>query len=159
MSFDPEILRHTMRAWTTGVAILLSTHQEKTYGITINSFTSLSIEPPFITVVLRRSSFVHDLVSRSGMFSVNILAASQQELAENFAGKLHAEDRMKTVALEFLPAGSVVLQECLAWLDCRVRQTVEVGQNTLFIAEVIAAQVYSTEDPLVYHNRAYHRLA
>ena len=53
MTFDSESFRLAMRAWTTGVAVLMAAHENESYGMTINSFTSLSLDPPLVTVVLK----------------------------------------------------------------------------------------------------------
>ncbi len=159
MNFDPESFRNAMRAWTTGVAVLMSAHENEIYGMTINSFTSLSLDPPLVTVVLKNDTRVFELVTKSHAFSVTLLSSSQQELAENFASKLHGAERMESVVTQTLPSGVSILEEGLAWLDCRVVHTYAAGLNTLFIAEVAEARVHSTESPLVYHNREYHQLA
>ena len=158
MTFDSESFRLAMRAWTTGVAVLMAAHENESYGMTINSFTSLSLDPPLVTVVLKNDTRVFDLVNRSRAFSVNILSDLQKDLAENFAGKLHGMERMTNLAIEPLPSGASVLTEGLAWLDCRVVHTYAAGVNTLFVAEVVSAGVHSAEYPLVYHNRGYHQL-
>ena len=88
MSLDPEKLRHAMRAWTTGVAIVTSMYEGQQYGMTVNSFTSISLEPPLISVTLKQLTHTHDLVVKSGMFSVTILTAEQKELSDRFAGKM-----------------------------------------------------------------------
>lgn len=159
MTLDSESFRRAMRVWTTGVAIILAAHDGELYGMTINSFTSLSLDPPLVTVVLKNDTRVFDLVSRSRSFSVNILSASQTELAKIFAGKLHGVERMSRLAAHTLTSGASVLTEGLAWLDCRVVHTYAAGVNTLFIAEVTDAHVRSTDNPLVYHDRGYHQLA
>ncbi len=159
MTFDPEYFRRAMRAWTTGVAVLMTVHENESYGMTVNSFTSLSLDPPMVTVVLKNDTRIFDLVNRSRAFSVNILSNLQKELAENFAGKLHGAERMTSLTIQTLPSGASVLDEGLAWLDCRVVHTYAAGVNTLFVAEVVQAQVHSAEYPLVYHNREYHQLA
>lgn len=159
MTFDPESFRNAMRAWTTGVAVLMSAHENEIYGMTINSFTSLSLDPPLVTVVIKNDTRVFELVTQSRAFSVTLLSSTQQELAENFASKLHGAERMASIATETLPSGASILTDGLAWLDCRVVHTYAAGVNTLFVAEVIEARVRSTESPLVYHNRGYHQLA
>lgn len=159
MTFNPESFRRAMRAWTTGVAVLMSAHENEVYGMTINSFTSLSLDPPLVTVVLKNDTRVFDLVTKSRAFSVTLLAADQQELAENFAGKLHGAERMASMAPQTLPSDMLLLPGRLAWLDCRVIHTYAAGMNTLCIAEVTEARIHSTENPLVYHNRGYHQLA
>ena len=66
MTLDPEQLRHTMRAWTTGVAIVTAVHEGQRYGMTVNSFTSISLEPPLISVSLKKLTHTHELVEKSG---------------------------------------------------------------------------------------------
>ena len=152
MTFDLESFRLAMRTWTTGVAVLMAGHENESYGMTVNSFTSLSLDPPLVTVVLKSDTRVFELVTKSRAFSVTILSAEQQELAGNFAGKLHGAERMAGLASSSSDGG-------LARLDCRVVHTYAAGVNTLIVAEVIEARVHSTENPLVYHNRGYHQLA
>ena len=150
MTFDPESFRHAMRAWTTGVAILTAAHEGEAHGMTINSFTSISLDPPLVAVSLKNDSLTFDLAMKSRAFRVTILSADQREAADNFAGKLHGAERMADSAS--------ILDGGLARLDCRVIHTYEAGANTLFIAEVTEASVRSTENPLVYHDRGYHHL-
>lgn len=150
--------RRAMRAWTTGVGVLMSAHDGQAYGVTINSLASLSLDPPLVTVVLMSDSFIYRLVTGSHAFSLTLLRADQQEVAENFSSKLRGSERMACVLLQTLPGGMPALQSGLAWLDCRVVHAHPVGANTLFIAEVVVTEVLSTEDPLVYHDRGYHRL-
>ncbi|MGZ9223072.1 MAG: flavin reductase family protein, partial [Anaerolineales bacterium] len=88
MTLDPEKLRHAMRAWTSGVAIVTSIYEGQQYGMTVNSFTSISLQPPLISVTLKRLTHTHDLVEKSGLFSVTILTAAQKELSDRFAGKM-----------------------------------------------------------------------
>jgi len=159
MTFEPELFRRAMRAWTTGVAILMAAHAGDVYGVTINSFTSLSLDPPLVTVTLKNTTHIFQLVMKSRAFSVTILSASQQELAERFAGRLRGVDRMAGIQTQTLTSGAPLLEGGLAGLDCRVIHTYAAGENTLFIAEVAEARVHSTENPLVYHNREYHHLA
>jgi flavin reductase (DIM6/NTAB) family NADH-FMN oxidoreductase RutF len=158
MIFDPESFPRAMRAWTTGVAILLAAHAGDAYGMTINSFTSLSLDPPLVTVVLKNDTRVFEMVTESRAFSVTILTASQQELAERFAGKLQGAERMAGLQTKTLDSGTLVLENGLAWLDCRVIHTYAAGVNTLFIAEVAETRVHSTENPLAYHDRGYRQL-
>jgi flavin reductase (DIM6/NTAB) family NADH-FMN oxidoreductase RutF len=156
VTLDTESLRHAMRAWTTGVGVLMSAHAGEVYGVTINSFASLSLDPPLVTVVLKNDSLIYHMVTGSRAFSVTLLAADQQAVAENFAGKLRGAERMGSIPMQTLPSGMPVLQGGLAWLDCRVVHTHAAGVNTLFIAEVAEANVHSTKNPLVYHDRGYH---
>jgi flavin reductase (DIM6/NTAB) family NADH-FMN oxidoreductase RutF len=160
MTLDPEKLRHAMRAWTTGVAIVTSVYEGRQYGMTVNSFTSISLQPPLISVALKQLTHTHELVARSGMFAVSILAAEQKELSDRFAGKLpNIMDRFEGIQAKQLDSGVSVFADALAHLHCHVVNSMPVGENTLFIAEVIEAQGEGAGNPLVYHNREYWRLA
>ena len=160
MSLDSETLRRAMRAWTTGVAIVTSIHEGRQYGMTVNSFTSISLEPPLISVALKQLTHTHDLVVKSGRFAVTILAAGQKELSDRFAGKLpNVTNRFDGVQTETLASEKApVFKHGLAYFHCRVVNSIPVGENTLFVAEVTAAQGEGEGDPLVYHNRQYWRL-
>ena len=159
MTLDPEQLRHAMRAWTTGVAVITATHEGQRYGMTINSFISISLEPPLISVTLKQLTHTHELVEKSGEFAITILAADQGNLSDIFAGKMpEITDRFEGLEIEKLQIDAPLLKGGTAFFNCRVVNTMTVGENTLFIAEVIAARGEGEGDPLVYHNRVFWKL-
>ena len=159
MTLDSETLRRAMRGWTTGVAIVTSIYEDQQYGMTVNSFTSISLEPPLISVALRQLTHTHEMVVKSGMFSVTILAAAQKELSDRFAGKLpNITNRFDGVQTETISLDSPVFKDGMAYFDCRVVSSMPVGENTLFVAEVLDARGEGTGEPLVYHNREYWKL-
>jgi len=159
MALDPEKLRQAMRAWTTGVAIVTSIYGDQQYGMTVNSFTSISLDPPLISVALRQLTHTHELVTKSGMFSITILTAAQKELSDRFAGKLpQIVDRFEGMQTETISLDSPVFKDGMAYFDCRVLNSIPVGENTLFIAEVLDARGDGEAKPLVYHNREYWNL-
>jgi flavin reductase (DIM6/NTAB) family NADH-FMN oxidoreductase RutF len=159
MTLDPEKLRRAMRAWTTGVAIVTSIYEGQQYGMTVNSFTSVSLEPPLICVTLKRLTHTHDLVVKSGMFSVTILTAAQKDLSDRFAGKFpNIIDRFDGIQTETISLDAPVFKDGMAYFDCRVVSSMPVGENTLFVAEVLDARGEGEGEPLVYHNREYCKL-
>ena len=159
MTLDSEKLRRAMRAWTTGVAIVTSIYEDQQYGMTINSFTSVSLEPPLICITLKRLTHTHDLVIKSGMFSVTILTTAQKELSDRFAGKMpHIRDRFEGLQTETVSLDSPVFKDGMAYFDCTVVNSIPVGENTLFLAEVVDARGEGEGEPLVYHNREYWKL-
>ncbi len=159
MTLDADQLRTAMRAWTSGVGIVTAAHGGEQHGMTVSSFTSISLDPPLIVISLQKSSRTHAMVSRAGAFGITILAADQRELSERFAsgpaGMNHGLEGLET---ESLVTGAPFIRGGLAWLDCRVTQAVPVGMNTLFIGEVVAVRGEDRDMPLVYHNRTYRRL-
>lgn len=159
MTLDSEHLRRAMRAWTTGVTVITAKFQDQQYGMTVNSFTSISLEPPLVSLALKKLTHTHELVEKSGEFAATILSSSQKELSERFAGKFpEITDRFEGVPTETLLLDIPLLKGGIAYFNCRVIQSIPVGENTLFVAEVVAVRGEGEGDPLVYHNRVYHRI-
>ena len=159
MTLDSETLRHAMRAWTTGVAVVTAKYEDQHYGMTVNSFNSVSLEPPVISVALKQLTHTHELVTKSGLFAVTILNSGQKELADRFAGKIPGIiDRFEGVETGRLSIDAPIIKNGMAYFNCRVMNSTPIGENTLFIAEVIDASGEGEGDPLVYHNRVYWKL-
>ena len=156
---DPEQLRQAMRAWSSGVTVVTASHAGEQHGMTVNSFTSVSLEPPLIIISLQTSSRTQVLVSQANAFAVSILAEHQQAISDRFAGRMpDAENRLADIETETLVTGAPLIKGGLAYIDCRVMQTIPIGSNTLFLAEVVAARSNGADPPLIYHNRMYHKL-
>ena len=161
-SSEQEDLRSAMRYWATGVAVVATRYEEVRHGMTVNSFTSVSLDPPLIIVTLDQSARTHNLVQESRVFGVTILSARQEEIANRFAGR-HTEDqdRFEGLEIETLVTGSPFIKGGMAYVDCRVEFTHTIGHNTLFIAEVIAFQTNPEtrmDGPLLYYFREYRSL-
>ena len=155
----PELLRQVMRHWTTGVTVVTSRFGGLVHGMTVNSFTSVSIEPPVITVTLADQARTFSLVRESGVFAVTILAADQPLISDRFAGRTVADDeRFVGLPVFSMVTGCPLIVGGLAYLDCRVAYAHSLGESTVFFGEVLAAQTEPDGEPLVYHNRGYHRL-
>lgn len=166
-NFPPsEMLRRAMRQWVTGVSIVTSRLGELTHGMTVNSFISISLDPPLVSMSMNNDTRTHELVDESGFFGVTILSVAQLPLAERFAGRQDASfDRMAGLDTFTLGSGAPLIRGGLAFVDCKVVLRYPTLHSTLFIGEVIAAQVVTPVpgeaelEPLVYHNRAFTRLA
>ena len=159
MTLDSETLRRAMRAWTTGVAVVTARYEDQQYGMTVNSFNSVSLEPPVVSVTLKQLTHTHDLVIKSGLFAVTILNSGQKELSDRFAGKIPGiTDRFGGVQTDKLSIDVPTIKNGLAYFNCRVMSSMPIGENTFFLAEVIDASGEGEADPLVYHNRVYWKL-
>jgi flavin reductase (DIM6/NTAB) family NADH-FMN oxidoreductase RutF len=156
---DPESLRLAMRHWVAGVTVVCSAFGDYQHGMTVSSFTSISLIPPMILVSLERGTRTYGLIMQSGVFGVTILRYEQQELSERFAGRIGPEeDRLLGVETFHLVSPAPLIAGGLAVFDCRVVNSFEAGTSTVFLAEVLAAQSSDEDDPLVYSNRSYYRL-
>ena len=162
MITNMENLRDVMRFWGTGVAIATTSNGKTRHGMTVNSFTSLALNPPLVMVSLEKNTRTHHLVSLTGTFGVTILAADQQHISDRFAGRVGDEDeRFDGVQTWALETGSPLIEGGIAFFDCVVRERVPAGTHTVFIGEVLAA--HTAEDaneraPLMYFNRGYHHI-
>ena len=155
MTLDPEQLRQAMRAWSSGVTVVTASHNGERHGMTVSSFTSVSLEPPLIIISLHTESRTHRLVHAANAFAVSILSADQHDISDRFAGRADDGDRFTGLDTETLVTGAPALRGALARLDCRVIQVVSAGMNTIFLAEVAAVRGDGEGQPLVYHNRRY----
>jgi flavin reductase (DIM6/NTAB) family NADH-FMN oxidoreductase RutF len=157
-------LRATMRTFATGVSIVTSyvdrPSGRRHDGVTINSLTSLSLDPPLVSIGLRRTSpFLSDLLE-SGVFAVSILDVGAADLARTFAA---ARDQ-RAAALCALsttpgPATGALIVDAPGWLECDVHQRHDIGDHTLVVGRVLAAGVEERRPPLVFLHGAYHAVA
>jgi flavin reductase (DIM6/NTAB) family NADH-FMN oxidoreductase RutF len=154
-----ESLRDVMRGWPTGVAVVTSTFDGQSHGMTVNSLASVSLDPPLIVVSLANQTRTWNLVVASHSFAVTMLDSTQQHISDIFAGKISEEaDRFEGFETFTLVTGAPLLKAGRAYLDCTVMQSVLVSKSTLFIGQVKVAQGDLTRAPLVYLNREYHQL-
>lgn len=159
-SVDPDHLRQAMRLWATGVVVVTSQHAGVVHGMTVSSFTSVSLIPPQVLIVLAQSTRTHALVKNSRFFGVTVLKADQRDISERFAGRLPDDvDRLSGMEQFTLISGVPLLKDGVAQFDCRVIATFTSGTQTIFIGSVLAAQGDLQGEPLLYFNRSYQRLA
>jgi len=156
MSVEPEELRRTMRRWATGVTVVSVENNGIFHGMTVNSFTSVSIDPPLILVSLERGTRTQGMVSTAGYFGVTILHRRQQEIAERFAGRYTEHlNRFEGLDTFKLLTGAPLLAGGLAWFDCKVVVTYEAGTHTLYLGDVLAVKERNEDRPLIYYNQDY----
>jgi flavin reductase (DIM6/NTAB) family NADH-FMN oxidoreductase RutF len=159
MTVESELLRQAMRFWATGVTVVTAAHAGVQHGMTVSSFTSVSLTPAQVLVSLAQNTRTHDLVMHSRHFGINILDDSQSELSDRFAGRVPDEmDRLVDVETIFLVSGTPLIKQGLAQLDCKVITTIGSGTHTIFIGEVLSAQSASGGNPLLYFNRGYQKI-
>ena len=159
MPVDPELLRAVMRHWTTGVAILAARDGARAHGMTVNAFSSVSLEPPLVLACVERSVRTHPLVKNSGAFAISILCQGQESVSDRFAGRdTEHENRFEGLQTFSAVTGAPILTPNMGYLDCAVVAAHEHGTHTIFVAEVVAAKLEQCETPLVYYNRNYRRL-
>ena len=143
-------LRTVMSCFPTGVTVVATCDPDGLpLGLTVNSFTSVSLEPPLVLVCIRQEANTHDPLLEADGFAVNILSAHQAEIAERFARR-PSEGRFEGVAWSPSPSGSPVLSGVAAWLDCSIHEVVLAGDHSVVIGRAVAGGS-SAEPPLLFH--------
>ena len=156
-----ELLRRAMRRWVTGVCVVTTVHAGIAHGMTVNSYGSISLDPPLVTVTMGNDTRTLTMVRESGIFAVTILTYEQQHLAELFAGRIPEEgDRLAGLDTFTMLTGAPVLTGGAAFIDCRVVFEYPMPTSTLLIAEALTAETSPVESPLlIYFNRTFSGLS
>ena len=154
-----EILRQVMRRWATGVAVLTTICGEDKGGITVNSFTSLSLDPPLVLVNVAKDNPLHGLFSECRVFGLSILGEAQKEISNLFAGfGQRVADKFAEVKTFTLTTRSPMIAGGIAYLDCEVFSILRLPQSALIIGEVVDGRSQDDREPLLYFNRDYARI-
>jgi flavin reductase (DIM6/NTAB) family NADH-FMN oxidoreductase RutF len=152
-----EEFRRACGRFATGVTIASVLDREGTpHGLTVSSFTSVSLDPPLILICLGHAVSVIDIFRASSYFGINVLSESQRELSERFARK--GEDRFNDLAWVRGETGVPLIPGVLANIECAMEQRVTSGDHDIFIGEMVASQVADGE-PLIYYASRYRKLA
>ncbi len=142
--------------FATGVAIATVLDSGGTpYGMTINSFTSVSLDPPLVLICIDRKARILEHFLTSDFFAINILRENQQALSERFART--EEDRFGTVEWYAGETGTPLIPGALAALECAVFERRPAGDHTILIGEVAHA-VRHEGLPLIYFSSSYQAL-
>jgi len=143
--------RDVMASVCTPVSIASAMDGERPHGTTVSAFASLSMTPPMVLVSLDRGSDLLGIVSRTGRFSLNVLAAEQSELALAFARKGDAKFADVRWSVD---RRTPRIDGVTGWLCCRVADIVEGGDHLIVLGEVEAASNHPGA-PLTYHARVF----
>jgi flavin reductase (DIM6/NTAB) family NADH-FMN oxidoreductase RutF len=154
---DPRDFRNALGTYATGVTIITAMAADgKPYGLTCNSFASVSLNPPLVLWSLVIFSQAMSIFQNASHFTVNVLGASQQALANKFAKS--SDD--KFVGVEWTPGlgNAPVLANSVANFQCRAAERYYGGDHVIFLGAV-EAYGYNREEPLLFHRGGYGRFA
>lgn len=149
---DDRLFRTAMGKFATGVTVIITEADGEPHGMTANAFMSVSLDPKLVVVSIKNNARILSKIKASKGFSVNILAADQEEISKIFAGQIKG----KTVEFERL-GGQPVIPDAIAQVTCEVSTEYVEGDHTLFIGRVKELAI-EEGDPLVFFNGAYCQL-
>jgi 3-hydroxy-9,10-secoandrosta-1,3,5(10)-triene-9,17-dione monooxygenase reductase component len=144
-----EVLGH----FATGVAIITASDGDEIVGMSVNSFTSVSLSPPLIAFCAASTSTTYPRIRQAPRFCVNILAEEQEEVARRFAAR--GVDRIANLSWRRLPSGAVVLADGLAWLECEPEDEHAAGDHYIVVGRVTSCDVHARNRPLVFYRGAF----
>jgi flavin reductase (DIM6/NTAB) family NADH-FMN oxidoreductase RutF len=154
---DARTLRDALGCFATGVTVVTAMTPEGTpIGLTANSFTSVSLDPPLLLVCIARSAGSVAALEAAMYFAVNVLQIGQQPASVRFAGR--GQDRFAATAWERGQCGPPVLTGSLSTFECERHAIHEGGDHLILVGRVVRATFDPRRDPLLYFRGKYRRL-
>lgn len=152
--------RHALAQFATGVTIVTTERSPgAAYGMTANSFASVSLDPPLILVCVDQRSHLLPLLKRNPLFGVSVLKEHQQAVSVYFAQPDQPAEAEAGLGIRFRwISGVPVLEDTIAQLVCRVAGSYVAGDHTIFLGEVQSADLFPGE-PLLFFRSKYRQIA
>lgn len=156
-TIDGEQLRLVMRSVPSPIVVVTAVYDQEAWGITLGSFTSVSLDPPLISFNVARQSRMHDILSLATQYAVHLLGSEDVPLSSRFSDPTRSADtQFDGLRHEVSSNGLPLLQETIGILLCKPFARHEAGDHSLFIGQVTGAQQLQTDKlPLLYYNRSY----
>ncbi len=160
-AIDPIHYREVLGNFATGVTVVTAMDGRQPIGTTVNSFTSVSLDPPMVLICVGRERSIHPVIARTRRFAVNILREDAQDLSDCFSGAPTELPREAfcNAAHRLGESGAPILASALAHLECEVERTLEAGDHTIHLARVTDLEADDrTGLPLLYFGGRYLRI-
>jgi len=155
---DQAALRRVLGAFPTGVTALAALVDGEPIGLAANSFTSVSLDPPLVSVCVATTSTTWPRLRRADRIGVSVLSHRQEAASRRLAAR--GIDRFAGLAWQPTEDGAVLLADASAWFDCSVEREIRAGDHDIVLLAVHGLGVAEPQaPPLVFHRSGYHRLA
>ena len=154
---DPRTLRDALGCFATGVTVVTCVGDDgRPAGLTVNSFTSVSLDPPLLLVCLAKQAASAAPLTQADSFAVNVLQTGQQPASIRFATR--DEDRFGTTPWSRGEGGAPILEESLGVFECERYAVYDGGDHHILVGRVVKASFDASLDPLLYFRGRYRRL-
>lgn len=161
MGIRPDRYREVMGYFATGISVVTALDGTRPHGITVNAFSSVSLEPALVMVALDRRRYITPIVRDAGRYAVNVLGADQQALSDCFAHAPVSPGREAFCGAAWHPGptGLPLIDGSIATLECTIVETFSAGDHDLFIGRVDSLEQHDEDvAPLLYFRRRYLRI-
>ena len=150
---DPAWFRKVLGSYPTGVCVITATDADgRPVGLTVGSFTSVSLDPHFVGFLPDRRSATWPLIAATGGFAVNVLASDQGDLCRQLASP---GDKFADVSWHLSAQGHPVIEGVVATVECRIHSVTDAGDHVFVLGLVEALEVKRGADPLIFHRGRY----
>ncbi|MEU6736552.1 flavin reductase family protein [Streptomyces physcomitrii] len=153
---EQRSFRDILGRFTTGVVLVTAQTKEGPAGMAVNSFTSVSLEPPLVALCAAHTSTTWPAIRETGGFAVTILGDQHADLCRLFA--THGAERFAGRQWGLTSAGHPLPADGLGWLDCRITDIHPAGDHELVVAETVAGALTDSAGPLVFHAGRFREL-
>ena len=154
---DPRTLRDALGCFATGVTVVTCVDpQGRPLGLTANSFTSVSLEPPLLLVCVHKKAASADALIEASHFAVNVLQTGQQPASIRFSTRV--EDRFHETPWSSGEFGPPILKDSLGVFECERFGVHDGGDHHILVGQVMKASFDAALDPLLYFRGRYRRL-
>jgi flavin reductase len=159
ISADADLLRSAFGAFATGVTILTVGGRDP-HGMTANSFTSVSLDPPLLLVCVGRDAVMHNRLLSTRHFGVSVLAADQEDVARHFANRRRTLGSPEFEAVEWTPGritGAPLISGALAYFECALWKSYDGGDHTIFVGRLLSCEEAPQRGAVLFmHGRFQH---
>ncbi|AWK84807.1 flavin reductase family protein [Azospirillum thermophilum] len=157
--FDARSFRSALGCFATGIAVVTTLEPDgQPVGVTVNSFSSVSLDPPLVQFCLGRAAQSFAAFTAAPSFAVNILADDQEDLSVRFSRR-EQQERWGGVAVERWDSGVPILAGCLASLECDREHLFDAGDHVIVVGRVRRLASRPDGRPLLYFRGGYAALA
>lgn len=155
---DSRAFRDALGSFPTGVAVVTAGHADQAahIGITVNSFTSVSLDPPLVLWCMDRRSYRHEVFARAAGFTVSVLGTGHKDVSARLARP--GEHSLEGIALLPTESGPPALADSLAVFECTTEQKLDAGDHTILVGRVLRFSRPSESAPLVFFRGRYSAL-
>jgi flavin reductase (DIM6/NTAB) family NADH-FMN oxidoreductase RutF len=157
MAIEGDVFKRVLARFASGVTVITAFDDGALHGATASAFCSLSLNPPLILVCLDMRSNTRVLIDQAGVFGVNILADAQRWHSDLFAKKQITDADLARVSHRHSPHGMPILDDVIAYLECKVHAKYPGGDHEIYVGEVLDGGL-KTGRPLMYFEGKYRRM-
>jgi flavin reductase (DIM6/NTAB) family NADH-FMN oxidoreductase RutF len=150
-------LRHAYSMFPSGVTVLCALTEDGPVGMAASSFTSVSLQPPLVSVCIDQKSTTWPALARTGRLGVSVLGSDHAELCRALAAC--NRDRFSGASWESRPGGALFLHGGSLWLECSTEQTMIAGDHLIVLLRVLGIQPFPDVSPLIFYLSALRQLS